>query len=81
MRNYNCLKRNIFESNGFSLVPIRGQDKYMIMQMRNEQIYHLRQNKLITAQDQINYFSNVVSKLFDNEQPNQILFSFLDIPN
>jgi RimJ/RimL family protein N-acetyltransferase len=78
MRNYNCLKRNIFESNGFSLVPIRGQDKFMIMQMRNEQIYHLRQNKLITAQDQINYFSNVVSKLFDNEQPNQILFSFLE---
>ena len=78
MRNYNCLKTNIFELNGFSLVPIREQDKFMIMQMRNEQIYHLRQNKLLTAQDQNNYFSNVVSKLFVDEQPNQILFSFLE---
>ena len=77
MRNYNCLKTNIFELNGFSLVPIREQDKLMIMQMRNEQIYHLRQNKLITAEDQNNYFSNVVSKLFDCEQPNQLLFSYL----
>lgn len=78
MRSYNCLKTNLFQSDGFSLVPIREQDKLMIMKMRNEQIYHLRQNKLLTAEDQNNYFSDVVSKLFDNKQPNQLLFSFLE---
>lgn len=78
MRNYNCLKTNLFEVNGFSLVPIREQDKLAIMKMRNEQIYHLRQNKLLTAEDQDNYFSSVISKLFETDQPNQILFSFLE---
>ena len=78
MRNYNCLKTNLFEVNGFSLVPIREQDKLAIMKMRNEQIYHLRQNKLLTAEDQDNYFSSVISKLFETDQPDQILFSCLE---
>ena len=47
------------------------------MKWRNEQIYHLRQAKPLTAEDQKNYFSNVVSKLYDQEKPAQILFSFL----
>jgi RimJ/RimL family protein N-acetyltransferase len=47
------------------------------MKWRNEQIYHLRQAKPLTQEDQDAYFENVVSKLFDQEQPNQILFSFL----
>jgi RimJ/RimL family protein N-acetyltransferase len=38
----------------------------------------LRQNKPLTPDDQENYFSNVVSKLFNEDQPNQILFSFLE---
>jgi RimJ/RimL family protein N-acetyltransferase len=41
-------------------------------------MYHLRQNKPLTSNDQDNYFLNVVSKLFDADQPNQILFSFLE---
>lgn len=47
------------------------------MQWRNEQIYHLRQTKLLNKQQQDHYFDNVVAKLFDQEQPDQILFSFL----
>ena len=77
MRNYSCLKKNIFKVNEFSLVPIREQDKFTIMKMRNEQTYHLRQNKQLTIEEQNNYFSNIISKLFQAEQPNQILFSFL----
>lgn len=47
------------------------------MQWRNEQIYHLRQNKPLTKEDQDKYFENVVSKLFDQDKPDQLLFSFL----
>ena len=74
---YVCLKNQIFTSGDFSLVPIRMEDRYDIMQWRNEQIYHLRQNKPLTKEDQDAYFEHVVTKLFDQEQPNQILFSFL----
>jgi RimJ/RimL family protein N-acetyltransferase len=47
------------------------------MKWRNEQIYHLRQAKPLTKEDQNAYFENVVSKLYDVEKPNQLLFSFL----
>jgi RimJ/RimL family protein N-acetyltransferase len=48
------------------------------MQWRNEQIYHLRQNKPLTNEDQDRYFETVVASLFDQKQPAQILFSFLE---
>ena len=66
-----------FQENTFSLVPIRDEDKYVILEMRNEQMYHLRQAKPLTIKDQEDYFENVVSKLFEAEKPNQLLFSFL----
>jgi RimJ/RimL family protein N-acetyltransferase len=48
------------------------------MKWRNEQIYHLRQTEPLTKKDQDLYFEKVVLKLFDEERPNQILFSFLE---
>jgi RimJ/RimL family protein N-acetyltransferase len=48
------------------------------LKWRNEQIYHLRQSKPLTVEDQENYFNTVVDKLFDEERPNQILFSYLE---
>ncbi len=77
MRNYSCLTNSVFQENSFSLVPIRDEDKYEILEMRNEQMYHLRQAKPLTVKDQEEYFKNTVSKLFDTEKPNQLLFSFL----
>ena len=47
------------------------------MRWRNEQLYHLRQDKLLSKEDQDNYFNNVISNLFDHKNPNQILFSYL----
>jgi RimJ/RimL family protein N-acetyltransferase len=47
------------------------------MQWRNEQIYHLRQAEPLTKERQDWYFDNVVAKLFDQDRPDQILFSFL----
>jgi len=71
------LSNLIFEEGDFSLVPIRDEDKYSILEMRNEQIYHLRQAEVLTEEKQEYYFSQVVSKLFEEAKPNQILFSLL----
>lgn len=78
MKNYNCLANSVFQQGAFSIVPLRYEDRLDILKWRNEQIYHLRQNKPLTVEDQENYFNNVVDKLFDEEQPNQILFSYLE---
>lgn len=76
-RLYNVLSQQVFESGQYSIVPIRDEDRFDIMKWRNEQIYHLRQNKPLTEEDQNYYFEHVVSKLFNEEKPNQILFSYL----
>ncbi|WP_430406601.1 GNAT family N-acetyltransferase [Fluviicola sp.] len=78
MRNYKCLSTAIPSQGNFSLVPIRMEDRFKIMDWRNEQIYHLRQAKPLTITEQDIYFGTVVSALFDQEKPNQLLFSFLE---
>lgn len=77
MSTYKVLNKQEFTSGEYKLVPIRIKDRYKIMQWRNEQIYHLRQSEPLTMEMQDAYFENVVSKLFDLEQPDQILFSLL----
>ena len=62
----------------YSIVPLRYEDRFSIMKWRNEQIYHLRQARPLTEDDQQRYFDNVVSKLYDNPKPDQILFSDLE---
>ncbi len=78
MNTYKVLNKQIFTLGRFSLIPIRPEDRYKILKWRNEQIYHLRQAKPLTQEDQDVYFENVVVKLFGQDQPNQILFSFLE---
>ena len=63
---------------GHSIVPIRDQDRYVIMQWRNEQIYHLRQSKLLDKESQDIYFDTVICNLFEVDRPSQILFSYLE---
>ena len=77
MESYKILNKQIFRSGIYSIVPIRFQDRFDIMNWRNEQIYHLRQNKPLAANDQDVYFNTVISNLFEQEQPTQILFSML----
>lgn len=78
MLRYSCLKRQEYSIGEYSLVPIRYEDRFLIMKWRNEQIYHLRQVRPLTEEDQQRYFDNVVSKLYDNARPDQILFSYLE---
>lgn len=78
---YIALSQNVYKNREFKIVPIRYEDRFKIMKWRNEQMYHLRQSKVLTKFDQENYFKNVVSKLFYTEQPSQILFTFLKNDN
>jgi hypothetical protein len=76
--DYKALEnKNFFSFNDFSLIPIRYEDRYQIMEWRNEQIYHLRQEKVLSKQNQDNYFKKIVFPLFNEKYPKQILFSFL----
>ncbi|PLK42574.1 GNAT family N-acetyltransferase [Emticicia sp. TH156] len=78
MRKYACLTQQIFGSEKYAIVPLRDQDKYDIMQWRNEQIYHLRQAAPLTTQQQEWYFDKVVAQLFETAKPAQLLFSYLE---
>jgi RimJ/RimL family protein N-acetyltransferase len=77
MRNYAALRKQVYRIGAYSLIPLRAEDRFEIMRWRNEQLYHLRQSKPLTAEDQDAYFSQVVDRLYNQQQPNQILFSFL----
>lgn len=79
--NYKALIQNVFSYRQYRIEPIRLEDRYDIMKWRNEQIYHLRQDRLLTTEGQNNYFNNTVSKLFLIEKPSQLLFSFFENDN
>ena len=77
MRGYKVLSKQSFVEGDYSLITLRNEDRYQIMNWRNEQIFHLRQSELLTKEKQDLYFTNVIDKLFDQDLPKQILFSFL----
>ncbi len=78
MNSYKALHKQKFAVGNYAIVPIRYEDRMHILQWRNEQVYHLRQEKPLAEADQEHYFKNVVNALFDQEQPKQLLFSFLE---
>lgn len=75
--NYPILRQSTIEVGDYSIVPIRFQDRMKILQWRNEQMHHLRQNKPLDKDGQDNYFKNIVANLFHQEKPEQLLFSYL----
>lgn len=77
MRHYKNLAKQEFNTGDYKIVPIRDIDKFEIMKWRNQQLYHLRQKKILIKKDQQNYFKNIVEKLFKKINPDQILFSYL----
>ena len=50
--SYIPLNKSSFFNKEYKLIPIRYQDRTNIMNWRNEQMYHLRQNKLLTTETQ-----------------------------
>ena len=77
MDSYKALNKQVFSKDNFKIVPIRYEDRMDILKWRNEQIYHLRQSAPLTKENQENYFKNIVAKLFSQENPSQLLFSYL----
>ena len=54
------------------------EDMFLIMKWRNQQLYHLRQENLLTREAQKKYFNEVVYMLFEKDNPEQILFSYTE---
>jgi RimJ/RimL family protein N-acetyltransferase len=77
-RKYKCLTSAECSLGSHQLISIRDQDKYAIREWRNEQVDILRQKDLLTIAQQESYFRNIVDKLFETDQPDQLLFSFLE---
>ena len=69
--------KNLLSFEDFTLLPVRFEDRFPIMNWRNDQIYHLRQNEILTRDIQDSYFKNVIRPLFIKNTPDQIIFSLL----
>ena len=76
MNSYNCLPIQELKLNNYSITPIRYIDIQEIRRWRNEQIDVLRQEKIITPEQQTQYYESVIKKSFFEHQPTIILFSF-----
>jgi carbamoyl-phosphate synthase large subunit len=74
---YRCLTKSSYNLEDYAIMPIRREDIYLIKQWRNEQMDILRQNKILSDEEQDRYFNEIIYPSFNMEQPNQILFSFL----
>jgi len=74
---YKVLKTNRFVNFGYSIIPIRERDMESIRRWRNAQMDILRQKSKLTNADQKKYFNKIVKTLFQEENPKQLLFSFL----
>jgi RimJ/RimL family protein N-acetyltransferase len=75
---YKCLNKKDFkDQDGYQLITIRQEDVELIRLWRNAQMDILRQKVEISPEEQQNYFQKVIIPTFSEEQPKQILFSFL----
>jgi len=76
--SFPCLGRSRFSLGRYSIVPLRYEDRFLIMRWRNAQIYHLRQARPLTEEDQERYFGTAIAKMYQvKERPEQLLFSYL----
>lgn len=64
-------------ANGYSVRPIQEQDMLFIKEWRNAQMNVLRQSKVLTDEDQLRYYQNVVVQSFTDSYTKIILMSFL----
>ena len=78
MTHYRCLPEAAsYCWHDYELVPIRPDDREAIRRWRNAQLDVLRQAAPLTAEQQDQYFEQVVAPLFEQTRPGQLLFSLL----
>jgi RimJ/RimL family protein N-acetyltransferase len=75
--NYKILKKLFYRENKYVLVSFRRDDLYLVKNWRNEQIAILRQDHLLTDDEQASYYQNVIEPSFFQSFPKLMLFSFL----
>src|SRR5208337_2902401 len=75
--NYLCLKNDKYCRDDYCIVPLRFQDIMLIKKWRNDQISVLRQDRVLTDEDQDNYYQNIVLPAMAAVKPSIILFSYL----
>lgn len=76
--SYIHLKQNSYSRGNYSVTSLRKEDLLLIKQWRNEQIDVLRQNKVLTDEDQMNYYEKYILPSYSNPTTSIILFSFLN---
>ncbi len=64
---YLCLTKEKYQINNFIYVPLRKEDMVSIKNWRNDQIDILRQGILLTDQDQISYYQNIILSLLNKK--------------
>lgn len=75
---YRCLSAQQFANEaGYKLIPLREQDIEQIRIWRNAQIDILRQKTAISHEQQARYYEGVIRPTFTEDNPKQVLFSFL----
>lgn len=77
MERYRVLNKQIHQIDNYKIIPIRFEDRMNIMNWRNEQLDHLRQSRVLTMEDQDDYFDKIIAPLFEDDKPDQLLFSYL----
>ena len=77
-KSYNCIPdfKN-YSNKDVMILPLKYEHRIKIMNWRNEQLFHLRQKNILDINDQDLYYSNVIRPLFNENKPNQLLFSIL----
>lgn len=78
MNHYVCLSTQQFKSASYEIVPLREADLLLIKEWRNQQIEVLRQRVTLTDEMQKSYYDTIIKPSFEQQQPQQILFSYLD---
>lgn len=77
MNKYNCLKKVRYDLGDYFLTGLREEDIQSIRKWRNKQVDILRQKKLLTIEEQIRYYHEVIKEAFSDPTPDLLIFSFL----
>tara|TARA_B100001758_G_C18289980_1_gene546476 strand:- start:151 stop:714 length:564 start_codon:yes stop_codon:yes gene_type:complete len=78
MPKFKILNKQIFKDYNLILKPISKVDIEKIRIWRNSQTSFLRQSKIISKEEQLHYFNNIIYPNFNLDNPKMILFSFFD---
>ena len=73
-KKYDFLSKKKYSYKNYSLIPLRKKENQKIRKWRNENLSILRQQKMLTKEEQNQYYDNVVKKTFLKKEPSQILF-------